>query len=205
MTPEPIQRLILELGRLPGVGERSAARLAYYIIKSSCPRQSEAAPTLARDLADALLNVEANVGLCNLCQNLCAGERCRICADTRRDPSVLCVVEGVADLRAIEHSTAHRGLYHVLHGALAPLDGIGPNELKLGELLARLRDGVCQEVILATNANVEGDATALYLARLIKPLGIRVTRLASGIPLGGELEYLDQGTLGRAVAERREF
>lgn len=203
MNPEPIQRLILELGRLPGVGERSAARLAYHIIKASQGRAGK--PTLARDLAEALLEVEAQVGLCDTCQNLCAGARCRLCNDARRDATVLCVVESVADLRAVEQSGAHRGLYHVLHGALAPLDGVGPDDLKIKELLARLQDGTCQEVILATNANVEGDATALYLARLIKPLQVRVTRLASGVPLGGELEFLDQATLGRALADRRVF
>lgn len=203
MTPEPIQRLILELGRLPGVGERSAARLAYHIIKTSHGRAGK--PTLARDLAEALLEVEAQVGLCDTCHNLCAGPRCPICRDGRRDGTTLCVVETVADLRAVEQSGAHRGLYHVLHGALAPLDGIGPDDLKIKELLHRLHSTSCQEVILATNANVEGDATALYLARLIKPLQVRVTRLASGVPLGGELEFLDQATLGRALAERRVF
>lgn len=206
MTAEPITRLMLELGRLPGVGERSAARLTYYIIKASCPASAgRGHATLARDLATALLNVESQVTLCEVCQNLCAEKICPICADKRRDSSLICIVEGVADLRAIEQSHAHRGLYHVLHGALAPLDGVGPAQLKISELLKRLQDGQCTEIILATNANVEGDATALYLAKLIKPLGIRVTRLASGIPLGGELEYLDQGTLGRALAQRREF
>lgn len=199
---EPITRLILELGRLPGVGGRTAARLAYYIIKASCPKCQQRGPSLANDLAQALLDVEAQVGLCRMCHNLCAGDLCRVCEDPRRDPSLICVVEGVADLRAIE-SSGHRGLYHVLHGALAPLDGVGPDDLKLKSLLPRLR-GV-QEVILATNANVEGDATALYVAHLLRPLDVRVTRLAAGIPLGGELEYLDQGTLGRALAERRDF
>ena len=202
---EPINRLVLELGRLPGVGERSAARLAYYIIKASCPKSEQPGPTLAADLAAALLAVEAGVGLCSTCHNLCTSERCAICSDPRRDPTTVCVVEGVADLRAIETTGAHRGLYHVLHGALAPLDGIGPSELKLPSLLMRLKSDALTEVILATNANVEGDATALYLSRLIRPLGIRVTRLAAGIPLGGELEYLDHGTLGRALHERRDF
>jgi recombination protein RecR len=204
-SDDPIAHLALELGRLPGVGERSAARLAYYIIKVSCPAPTPGGPTLAGDLAAALNHVAKTVGLCGACQNLCAAERCAICCDARRDPSILCVVEGVADLRAIEQSGVYRGLYHVLHGALAPLDGIGPAELKLPELLHRLRDGQISEVILATGTHVEGDATALYLARLIKPLAVRVTRPAAGIPLGGELEYLDQGTLGRAFTERRDF
>lgn len=203
--PEPITRLILELGRLPGIGERSAARLAYYIIKASCPQSAQRGPSLAADLAAALLAVEAHVGLCHICHNLCSGDTCTICLDVRRDVGTVCVVEGVADLRAIESSGAHRGTYHVLHGALAPLDGVGPNELKVPTLVARLGDQAVGEVILATNADVEGDATALYLARLIKPLGVRVTRLAACIPLGGELEFIDHGTLGRALAERREF
>jgi recombination protein RecR len=195
--------LILELARLPGIGERSATRLAFHIIRWS--NEGGARGSLARDLAGALIDVTEKVGLCVECQNLCAGERCAVCADARRDVSVLCVVEGVPDLRAIEATATFRGRYHVLHGALAPLDGIGPEDLKVRELMARLESGEVEEIILATNADVEGDATALYLAKLIKPSGIRVTRLASGIPLGGELEYIDQATLGRALDERREF
>lgn len=195
-------RLTLELGRLPGVGERTAARLAYYIIRSS---QGRGERSLAHDLARALVESVERAGFCRDCQNMCTGERCSICMDTRRDRSILCVVESVADLRAIEASGAYRGLYHVLHGALSPLDGVGPEDLKIPELIARLGDGDCREVILGTNADVEGDATALYLARLLKPSGQRMTRLASGIPLGGELEYIDQATLGRALAERRDF
>ncbi len=202
---DPIARLILELGRLPGVGERSAARLAYYIIKASCPASQQDGPSLAADLAQALREVAQSVGLCPGCQNLCTAAECSICADRRRDPSIICVVEGVADVRAIENSGAYSGLYHVLHGVLAPLDGIGPAELKLDQLLHRLKGGTVSEVILATGTHVEGDATALYVARLLKPLALRITRPAAGIPLGGELEYLDQGTLGRALSERREF
>lgn len=200
---DPIQRLILELARLPGIGERSATRLAFHIIRWS--QEGGARGSLARDLAAALIEVTEKVGLCASCQNLCAGETCAVCADTRRDPAVLCVVEGVPDLRAIESTATFRGRYHVLHGALAPLDGVGPEDLKIPELMGRVEGGGITEVILATNADVEGDATALYLAKLIKPLGVRVTRLASGIPLGGELEYIDQATLGRALDERREF
>ena len=202
---DPIARLALELGRLPGVGERSATRLAYYIIKSSCPSPQDGSPTLAIDLADALRDVSRYVGLCAACQNICASQSCSICRDTRRDQSIVCVVEGVADLRAIERSGAYHGLYHVLHGALAPLDGIGPQELKLPQLVQRLKSGTVRETILATSTNVEGDATALYLARLLGPLGLRVTRPAAGIPLGGELEYLDQGTLERALTLRQAF
>ncbi len=204
-TADPISTLILELGRLPGVGERSAARLAYYIIKASCPAPADGRPTLAADLAAALQRVAQRVGLCQYCQNLCAAQVCELCADGRRNRSTVCVVEGVADVRAIESSGAYNGLYHVLHGALAPLDGIGPAELKLPELLRRLSDMAIREVIVATGTHVEGDATALYLARLIRPLNIRVTRPAAGIPLGGELEYIDHGTLGRALNERRDF
>ncbi len=200
---DPIQRLILELARLPGIGERSATRLAFHIIRWS--QDGGAAGSLARDLAAALIEVTDKVGLCSSCHNLCMGERCGVCADPRRDPALLCVVEGVPDLRAIEATATFRGRYHVLHGALAPLDGVGPEDLKVAELMARLESDDITEIILATNADVEGDATALYLAKLIKPLGIRVTRLASGIPLGGELEYIDQATLGRALDERREF
>ncbi len=203
MSPDPIARLVGELGRLPGVGERSAARLAYYIIKASCPQPVDGTPTLAGDLAAALSDVGAHVGLCSRCQNLCTGPHCALCLDDRRDARLLCVVEGVADLRAIEASGAYRGLYHVLHGALAPLDGIGPAELKLPLLLERLRDGSVEEVIVATSSDVEGDATALYLASLIRPLQLRLSRPAAGIPLGGELEYLDHGTLGRALSERQ--
>jgi recombination protein RecR len=205
VSSDPVSRLVGELGRLPGVGERSAARLAYYIIKASCPAPVSGAPTLAGDLAQALEEVARRVGLCALCQNLCAATHCALCTDSRRDRSTVCVVEGVADLRAIEASGVYHGLYHVLHGALAPLDGRGPAELKVPLLLERLREDGVGEVIVATSSDVEGDATALYLGNLIRPLRIRVTRPAAGIPLGGELEYLDQGTLGRALSERRDL
>lgn len=204
---DPIQRLILELGRLPGIGERSAARLAFHIIKASCLKQggaaSSGAPSLARDLAAALIAVTEQVRLCRSCQNLCSSEQCSICTDPRRDGRVLCIVKGVACVRAIESSGGYRGRYHVLHGALAPLDGIGPRELKLDEVVRRIQSEQIAEVILATNADVEGDATALYLTQLIRPLGIRISRIASGIPMGGELEFIDQATLQRALEERR--
>lgn len=191
---------MLELGRLPGVGERSAARLAYYIIKRS---RDGHGPSLARDLAEALLEVDAKVQLCARCQNLCTEALCSICRDGRRDPKSMCVVEGVADLRAIDGAGTFAGTYHVLHGALSPLDGVGPEQLGLERLMDRVRTEQVGEVILATNATLEGDATALYLAEVLRPTGVRVTRLASGVPQGGELEYLDRATLGRALQERR--
>jgi recombination protein RecR len=204
MSAEPIQRLILELARLPGIGERSAARLAFFFIRAS-QGAARTRSSLAHDLARALIDVAERVGLCQACGNLCTSARCSICDNPRRDMSLLCVVEGVEDLRALEACGGYRGLYHVLHGAISPLDGVGPADLKLDDLLRRAQEGAFSEVILATNADVEGDATALYVARLLKPMGLRITRLASGIPLGGELEYLDQATLGRALAQRREF
>ncbi len=200
---DPIQRLVLELGRLPGIGERTAMRLAFHIIRETHAGQRGA--TLAEDLAAALADVAKRVGLCTNCRNLSVEADCKICRDPQRDDATLCVVESVQDLRALEGTGAFRGRYHVLHGALAPLDGIGPDDLRLDDLIERLRGGAYTEVVLATNANVEGDATALYLARLIKPLDIKVTRLASGIPLGGELEYIDRATLSRALSERRAF
>lgn len=201
---DPIQRLIHELGRLPGVGERSAARLAFYIIKAS-QKDAKSGQSLAHDLSRALADVVEQVGTCEVCGNLCAGGRCTLCSDPRRDSTLLCVVEGVEDLRAIEDCAGYRGLYHVLHGALAPLDGVGPDDLRLAELARRVQAGGFTEVILATSSDVEGDATALYVARMLKSSGVRLTRLASGIPLGGELEYVDRATLGRAITHRRDF
>jgi len=209
VSGEPIQRLILELARLPGIGERSAARLAFYILRNSVDtgvgRSAQSANRIAQDLAQALLDASEKVGMCDRCFNFCADARCTVCGDSRRDERVICVVEGVADLRAIEAGGAFRGVYHVLHGALAPLDGIGPDNLKIGELLRRIEKGGVEEIILATNTDVEGDATALYIAKLVHPLGVRTTRLASGVPMGGELEYLDQATVARALADRRDF
>lgn len=198
---DPIMRLTLELGRLPGIGERTAQRLAYYVIKSS---HNAGAKSLAHDLAKALVESVEQARFCSVCQNLTTADVCSICSDPRRDKTLVCVVEGVSDLRAVEASASYRGTYHVLHGSLSPLEGVGPDDLKLRELVARL-SGPVTEIILATNADVEGDATALYIARLVKPHGVRVTRLASGIPMGGELEYVDQATLGRALSERRDF
>lgn len=205
MKLDPVLRLILELARLPGIGERSAARLAYYLIKDSRASHESDSPSLAADLAAALMCMDSEVRLCRDCQNVSVDELCSVCTDTRRDNSLLCVVEGIADLRSIEKSNVFAGRFHVLHGALSPLDGIGPEELKLGLLLERVKRSSVSEVIIATNANVDGDATALYVARLLKPTGVRVTRLASGMPMGGELEYLDGATVSRALQHRREL
>ena len=192
---DPIARLTVLLARLPGVGEKTAQRLAFYILKSP--------PEYARELADALSSLEREVRLCSVCCNLTAQDPCAICSDSQRDATLICVVESVPDLLAVERTREFRGRYHVLHGALSPLDGVGPDQLKLKELLARLH-GEVQEVIIATDPTVEGEATALYLARLVKPLGVRVTRIAQGVPMGGDLEYADQITLARALAGRRE-
>src|SRR5207253_1278529 len=195
---DPIARLTVLLAKLPGVGEKTAQRLAFHILESP--------PEYARDLADALSSLEREVRLCSTCCNLTAQDPCGICADPQRDAKTICVVESVPDLLAVERTREFRGRYHVLHGALSPLDGVGPDQLKLKELLARLHDPEhpVQEVIVATDPTVEGEATALYLARLLKPLGVKVTRIAQGVPMGGNLEYADQVTLARALSGRRE-
>ena len=192
---DPIARLTVLLAKLPGVGEKTAQRLAFHILRQS--------PEDANGLADALSSLEREVRLCSTCCNLTAQDPCGICADPQRDAKTICVVESVPDLLAVERTREFRGRYHVLHGALSPLDGIGPDQLKLKELLSRLHGDV-QEVIVATDPTVEGEATALYLTRLIKPLGVRVTRIAQGMPMGGALEYADQVTLARALSGRRE-
>lgn len=201
-TTGPIERLMLELGRLPGIGGRSAARLAYYIIRQSPKSQRH---SLARDLAAALMAVDEQVGLCERCFNLATETFCSICCDSRREARTICVVESVSDLRALEHAGSFAGHYHVLHGALSPLEGVGPEALKVEHLQARVAADAVQEVILALNTTLEGDTTALYLATALQASGVRVTRLASGVPHGGELEYLDRATLGRAMADRRLF
>lgn len=194
---DPLAVLIQQLSRLPGVGEKTAARLAFHILR--------APPSYAEELARAILDLRQRLRHCSVCCQLTESDPCAICSDPRRDPSVLCVVALPQDLLAIERTGAFRGRYHVLHGVLSPLDGVGPDELRIQALLARLGTGEVQEVILATSPNVEGDATALYLARLIKPLGIRASRIASGVPIGGELEYADGVTLNRALEGRREL
>jgi len=194
---DPIARLVKELARLPGIGEKTAQRLAFHVLK--------AGPDFAGRLAEALVGVVRDVRLCSSCQTLTDRDPCPICSDPERDARVLCVVEGVPDLVAVERTHEFRGRYHVLHGALSPLDGIGPSELKIRELLLRLERQPADEVVIATNPDVEGEATALYLSRLLKPMGLKVTRLAQGLPMGGDLEYADQVTLARALSGRREL
>ncbi|MCL2655585.1 MAG: recombination mediator RecR [Coriobacteriia bacterium] len=197
--PLPIQKLLDELERLPGIGPKSAQRIAYHLLDRD--------PVDAQRLADALIEVKETVHFCPRCFDFATGELCAICANPNRDPHLLAVVEEPRDVGAIERTGEFRGYYHVLHGAISPTDGIGPDQLRVRELLARLgTEADITEVVLATNPNVEGEATATYLARLIKPLGnIRVTRIASGLPVGGDLEYADEVTLGRALEARREL
>ncbi|MBK6872856.1 MAG: recombination protein RecR [Kineosporiaceae bacterium] len=190
-----VQDLIDELGRLPGVGPKSAQRIAFHLLQSD--------PVDVRRLVTALTEVTEKVRFCSQCGNVSADDRCRICRDERRDPALLCVVEEPKDVVAIEKTREFRGRYHVLGGAISPIEGIGPDDLRIRELLTRLADGAISEIILATDPNLEGEATATYLARLLKPLGLRVTRLASGLPVGGDLEYADELTLGRAFEGRR--
>ena len=192
---DPIARLTVLLARLPGVGEKTAQRLAFHILKSP--------PEYAQDLAAALSSLRSEVLLCSVCCNLTAQDPCAICKDPQRDGKIICAVESVPDLLAIERTREFRGRYHVLHGALSPLDGIGPDQLKLKELVARLSE--VEEVIVATDPTVEGEATALYITRLVKPLGVRVSRIAQGVPTGSDLEYADQVTLARALQGRREL
>jgi recombination protein RecR len=196
--PPAMTRLVRELSRLPGIGEKTASRLAFNLLGR--PREDVIA------LAEALLEMKERIVLCASCLGLSDSERCHICSDPARDPSIICVVEGPADLMAMERSRSFGGLYHVLHGALAPLDGVGPDDIRVKELMARLSgEPPVAEVVIATNATVEGEATALYLARLIKPLSIKVTRLARGLPVGGDLEYSDAATLTSALSGRREI
>jgi recombination protein RecR len=190
-----VQDLIDELGRLPGVGPKSAQRIAFHLLQSD--------PVDIRRLVTALTEVTEKVRFCTICGNVSADEQCRICRDPRRDLSILCVVEEPKDVVAIEKTREFRGRYHVLGGAISPIEGVGPDNLRVKELVTRLADGAIVEVIIATDPNLEGEATATYLARLLKPMGLRVTRLASGLPVGGDLEYADELTLGRAFEGRR--
>jgi recombination protein RecR len=190
-----VQDLIDELGRLPGVGPKSAQRIAFHLLQTD--------PVDVRRLAEVLLEVKEKVTFCVVCGNVAEEETCRICRDQRRDPTVVCVVEESKDVVAIERTREFRGRYHVLGGAISPIEGIGPDDLRIRELMGRLADGVVTEVILATDPNLEGEATATYLTRLLRPMGLRVTRLASGLPVGGDLEYADEVTLGRAFEGRR--
>ena len=194
---EPISRLIEELNRLPGIGPKSAKRLAYHLLRS--PNEE------ARALAEAILTLKEKIKLCSVCLDNTDCDPCRICQDKERDHSKICVVEKPSDILPLEQTGKYSGVYHVLHGTINPTQGIGPEDLRIRELLARLKDGSITEVIVATNPNVESETMALYLQRLITPLGIRVTRLARGLPFGAELEYADDLTLGQALENRREF
>ena len=197
MYEGPIQDLIDELSRLPGIGPKSAQRLAFHLLK--------APPDEARRLAEAITRAKERMSFCKECGNVAEGDLCRVCRDPGRDPAVICVVEEPKDAAAIEKAGVIKGRYHILGGAISPLDGVGPEDLRVGELLDRVqRDGVV-EVILATNPNLEGNATAMYVAAMLKPAGVKVTRLASGLPVGGDLEYADEITLGQALEGRREM
>lgn len=193
----PLNELINQFARLPGIGKKTAQRLAYSIL--------EQPPERAHQFAEALINAREQIHFCNRCQGLTDQEICGICSDEARDRSVICVVEEPRDITAFERTREFKGVYHVLHGVISPLDGIGPDELRIKELMARLSDGVVKELIMATNPTVEGEATASYLSRLVKPMGIKVTRLAYGIPVGGDLEYADEFTLARALEGRNEI
>ncbi len=190
-----VQALIDELGRLPGVGPKSAQRMAFHLVK--LPEQD------ALRLSDAIIEAKAKVRFCEVCFNVSDEVRCEICSDDRRDTTLICVVEDPRDIVAVERTQEYRGRYHVLQGAINPIDGVGPDQLRIRELLDRLRDSEVSEIILCTNPNIEGEATAMYLARLLGPLGLTVTRIASGLPVGGDLEYADELTLGRALEGRR--
>ncbi len=195
MTPaDPIERLIDAFSRLPGIGPKTAARLTYFLLR--------APDELALELAEALRDLKERVRYCRRCFNVAEGELCAICADEHRDAHLVCVVEEPLDVVALERSGVYRGLYHVLHGVINPLENVGPDDLRIRELLDRVRSEQVEEVILATNPNMEGEATAMYIARLLRPLGVRVTRLAHGLPVGGDLEYADQHTLARALEGR---
>ncbi len=197
MFEPPVQRLIDELARLPGIGRKSAQRLAFHILNAD--------EADAERLASAIIDMRSQIRLCSRCFNVAAGAECTICLDTRRDTSILCVVERAQDIVVMENTHEFAGRYHVLGGSISPIAGIGPDQLHFRELLARMDPEGVEEVIAATNPTVEGDATALYVARVLKPLGIKVTRLASGLPVGGDLDYADEVTLGRALVGRQEL
>lgn len=195
----PVERLINELSRLPGIGPKTASRLTFYLLRQ--PR--ERAQALA--LAEALQDLQEKVVFCDRCFNIAESSPCAVCRDEGRDQSIICVVEEPLDVHAIERTREYGGLYHVLHGAISPVEGVGPDDLKIAELLARVKGEAVREVLLATNPNLEGEATAMYLARLLKPLSVRVTCLARGLPVGGDLEYADSVTLARALEGRSEI
>lgn len=193
----PVARLIDEFHKLPGIGPKSAQRLTYYLLRAPADD--------ARALAQAILEVKDKIILCSACQNITDSDPCAICSNPERDHGAICVVEEPLDILALERADAYKGLYHVLHGVISPMDGIGPEDLKVKDLLSRLRSGDVHEVIMATNPNLEGEATAMYIGRLISPLGVRVTRLARGLPVGADLEYADNVTLARALEGRQEL
>ena len=193
---EPLAKLIEQFEALPGIGHKTAQRLAFFILNS--PKE------YAREFADALIGAATKIKYCSICQNITDGDVCGICGDDTRDKSIICVVESPKDAVLIEKTHEYHGLYHVLHGAISPMDGIGPSDIKLKELVSRLDDTV-KEVIVATNPNIEGEATAMYIAKLIKPLGIKTTRIANGVPVGGDLEYADEMTITKAIEGRREI
>jgi recombination protein RecR len=195
--PSALKRLIHSLAKLPGIGEKTAARLAFFIL-----RQPD---EYAHELSSALLDLKSKMRICSVCCNLTEEDPCRLCSDDERADDIICVVEEPREVLALEKSREYRGRYHILHGVLSPIDGVGPEDLKIRELLERLRDSQVQEVIVATNPTVNGEATALYLSKLIRPLSIRVTRIAHGVPVGGSLEYIDEVTLSKALENRREI
>lgn len=192
-----IAQLIEEFTKLPGIGRKTAQRLAFYVINMS--KQD------AHSLADAIVTAKENIKYCKICTNLTDQDTCNICSDKRRDPAAICVVEDPRDVVAMERTKEFKGYYHVLHGAISPLEGVGPEDIKIKELLSRLTDGAIEEVIIATNPNIEGEATAMYISKLLKPMGIKVSRIAHGIPVGGDLEYADEVTLAKALEGRREI
>ncbi len=193
----PLEILIEQFAKLPGIGKKTATRLAFHVLNSSNED--------ALSFANAIINAKEQVKLCKICQNITDSETCALCESPKRDNSVICVTESPKDVISIEKTNEYHGLYHVLHGAISPMDNIGPNDIKISELLERLKDDTVKEVIMATNPTIEGEATAMYIAKLIKPFGIKVTRIAHGIPVGGDLEYADEITLTRAMEGRREM
>jgi recombination protein RecR len=193
----PLAKLIEQFRRLPGIGPKTAARLAYHVLKNDTEQ--------ARALAQAIIDAKAKITYCSTCFNLTDVNPCSICQSPGRDHGLVCVVEEPGDVAAMERTREYRGLYHVLHGVLSPLEGVGPDEIRLRELLARLQHGEIHELIMATNPNVEGEATAMYIAKLVKPLGVKVTRIAHGLPVGGDLEYADEVTLSKALENRRDM
>ncbi len=196
-TAEAVSRLIQELNKLPGIGPKSAQRLAYYLLRASEEQ--------AKELAEAILSARQKTKLCSVCFNVADSDPCPICRSDQRDPSKICIVEQPQDILALEHTGIYDGLYHVLHGAISPIEGVGADDVRIKELMNRLQGGLVNELILATNPNLEGEATAMYLNRLVSPLSIKVTRLARGLPFGTELEYADDVTLTRAIEGRQEF